>query len=96
LHETDDAYVIDFNLPGARKRDLDVSLAGRRLRVSGQHSDRRGILRRRTRQVERFRSVVLLPGDVGQTGVRVNLDGGVLTVSVPKAASERRRRIQVR
>jgi HSP20 family molecular chaperone IbpA len=46
--------------------------------------------------VERFCSDILLPGDVDQAGVRANLDGGVLTVTVPKAASERRRRIQVR
>jgi HSP20 family protein len=96
LRDTDDAYVIEFNLPGARKRDLDVSLAGRRLRVFGAHKDRCGMFRRRTRRVERFCSDILLPGDVDQAGVCANLDNGVLTVTVPKAANERRRRIQAR
>jgi HSP20 family protein len=96
LRETDDAYVVEFRVPGAKKRDIEVSVAGRHLTASGQHQHRCGLPRRQTRRVERFWSEVLLPGEVDDNGVHANLDDGVLTVRVPKAPSERRRLIPVR
>jgi HSP20 family molecular chaperone IbpA len=96
LRETDGAYVVDFSLQGAKKRDIDVSLTGRRLSVSGPHKHHSGILRGRSRRVERFWSEVVLPGRIDDNGVRANLDHSVLAVTVPKAPSEQRRRIQVR
>lgn len=95
VRDTDDAYVVELRVPHMKKRDIDVSVAGRRLIITGAHTQRSGILRR-TRRVEQFRYDVDLPGQVAEDGVRANLDGDVLTVTVPKAASERRRRIEVR
>lgn len=43
----------------------------------------------------RFHYEVLLPSDVEEDGVEANLDNGVLTIRVPKPASERPRRIVV-
>jgi HSP20 family protein len=97
VEETDDAYVVELELPGVKKRDIDISLAGRRLTVTGERKEkeRSGILRRRTRSVGRFRFEVLLPGDVDEDGVTASLAEGELTVRVPKATSERPRRIEV-
>jgi HSP20 family protein len=97
VEETDDAYVVELELPGVKKRDIDISLAGRRLTVTGERKEkeRSGILRRRTRSVGQFRFEVLLPGAVDEDGVTASLDEGVLTVRVPKATSERPRRIEV-
>lgn len=97
VEETDDAYVVDIELPGVRKEDLDIEIAGRRLSVRGERKEKErvGILRRRERTVGQFRYEVTLPGDVEDDGIAANLDGGVLTVRVPKPASERPRRIPV-
>jgi HSP20 family protein len=54
-----------------------------------------GILRKRTRTVGSFRYEVVLPADLDEDGVSADLDEGVLTVRVPKAARERPRRITV-
>lgn len=98
VEETDDAYVVEVELPGAKREDVDVELAGRRLVVSGERKERErvGILRRRTRTVGRFRYEVVLPGEVDEAGVEASLGEGVLTVRVPKAAGARPRRIEVR
>ena len=97
VEETDDAFIVEVEVPGVKKSDIDISLAGRRLVISGerQEKERVGILRRRTRSVGRFRYEVLLPGDVDEGGVTASLEDGVLTLRVPKASSERPRRIEV-
>ena len=98
LEETDDAYVIEVELPGVKREDVSVELSGRRLVVTGERKDRErsGVLRRRTRSVGRFHHEVVLPGDVDGEGVSASLEEGVLTVRVPKVAAERPRRIEVR
>lgn len=97
LEETDDAYTVEVELPGIKKDDIDIQITGRRLEVSGERKEKErvGILRRRERVVGRFHYEVLLPSDVEEDGVEANLDNGVLTIRVPKPASERPRRIEV-
>lgn len=97
LEETDDAYVLEVELPGVQKRDVHVEVSGRRLTVSGERKERErvGILRRRTRTVGRFISEVVLPGELDEDAVSASLADGVLTVRVPKAASERRQRRRI-
>ncbi|MDQ3896756.1 MAG: Hsp20/alpha crystallin family protein [Actinomycetota bacterium] len=97
LEETEEAYLAEIELPGVKLEDLSVEVAGRRLTVTGERKERErvGILRRRTRTVGRFHYEVLLPGEVDEEGVTASLHEGVLTVVVPKPASERPRRIPV-
>ena len=97
VEETDDAFVVEIELAGVKKDDVDIELSGRRLVVSGERKERErvGILRKRTRTVGRFRYEVVLPADLDEDGVTAELDEGVLTLRVPKAASERPRRITV-
>jgi HSP20 family protein len=97
VEERDDAYVVELELPGVRESDIEVSLTGRRLTVSGERKEKErvGLLRRRTRSVGRFHYEVEVPGDVDEDGVTASLDEGVLTVTLPKAESERGRRIKV-
>jgi HSP20 family protein len=98
LEETDDAYVVEVELPGTKKDDLDIEIAGRRLTVTGERKERErvGILRRRERVVGRFRYDVVLPGDVVDSDINAELDHGVLTIRLPKPVDDRRRRIEVR
>ncbi len=97
VEENDDAYVVEIELPGVKRDDVTVEVSGRRLSVSGERKERErvGILRRRTRTVGRFHYEVVLPGDVEDDGVSAAMDEGVLTVTVPKPASQRPRRIPV-
>ncbi|HZT67353.1 MAG TPA: Hsp20/alpha crystallin family protein [Acidimicrobiales bacterium] len=97
VEETDDAYVVELELPGVKKPDVDISVGGRRLVVSGERRERerRGFLRHRTRSVGRFYYEVVLPGPVEEDDVGASLDEGVLTVRLPKPASDRRRRIPI-
>lgn len=98
MEETDDAYVIDVELPGVEKKDVDIEILGRRLVISGERreQERVGWLRRRTRSWGRFLFDVTLPDDVDEEHVEASLNDGVLHVRVPKSSSDRRRRIDVK
>ena len=97
LEETDDAYVVELELPGLVRNDVDVQLDDRFLTVSGEIQDKKrtGILHRRTRKVGRFHYAVTLPAEVDDEHVEASLTNGVLTVRVPKSPESRRRRIEI-
>ena len=97
LTETGDAYVAEVELPGVRKDDISVELAGRDLRVAGDYSreaaDGRAL--RRARRSGRFEYQVTLPGQADADKITASLADGVLTVTVPKTETEKPRQIQV-
>ena len=97
LEETPDAYVVEVEVPGVRREDINIEIAGRRLSVHGERKEKErvGILRRRERVVGRFACEVVLPGDVEEDDVQAHLEGGVLTVRLPKPERDRPRRIQI-
>ena len=97
LEETDDAYVVELELPGAVRDEVDVQLDDRVLTVSGEiHEKKRsGILHRRTRKVGKFHYTVTLPGELDEEHVEASLRDGVLTVRIPKSPQSRRRRIEI-
>jgi len=96
IEETDDAYVIEADLPGIKRDDVDIELEGNELQVSGEIKQREGKFRRRTRRVGRFELRVVLPDGVDGGNVDAKLDHGVLTVRVPKAEKAQRRKINVK
>jgi HSP20 family protein len=96
IEETDDAYLIEADLPGVRPEDINTELEGNELHVSGEVKQREGRFRRRTRRVGRFELRVMLPDGVDGNGVDAKLDHGVLTVRVPKAEKAQRRKIDVK
>ena len=98
MEERDDAYVVEIELPGVDKRDIDISIFNRRLTITGERKEKErvGIVRRRTRSVGKFTYDIQLPGDVDEDDAGASLADGVLTVRVPKAASERAHRVAVK
>src|ERR1700754_3215899 len=93
--ETDSAYVIEIELPGVRREDVDVNLNGNELVVTGEvkESKREGLFRRRTRRVGEFEMRVTLPGYLREGDIEASLAYGVLNVFVPKAESTKSARL---
>jgi HSP20 family protein len=98
IEETDDAFVVDIDLPGVRADDVRLELRDNNLHITGEHreKERVGVLRRQTRRVGDFEYVVSLPGEVDQDKVEATLHEGVLTVQLGKAATARPRRIEIK
>jgi HSP20 family protein len=96
--ETDSAYVIEVELPGVRREDVDVELNGDELVVTGEVKERKreGLFRRRTRRVGEFEFRITLPGYRRDGDIEASMAYGVLTVYVPKAESAKSSKITVR
>lgn len=97
IEERDDAYVLQAELPGVQREDVNIEVVGNELQISGEikERERQGILRKRTRKVGQFEYRVVLPEQVDAERVEAKLNDGVLTVQVPKANRAQRRRIEV-
>src|SRR6476620_11079307 len=95
--ETDSAYVIEVELPGVRREDVDVNLNGDELVVTGEVKERKreGLFRHRTRRVGGFELRVTLPGHLQEADAEACLAYGVLKVYVPKAENTKTNRISV-
>ena len=97
IEETDDAWTIEAELPGVKKKDVEVETQGRTVVISGERKEkeRTGVLRQRRRVTGSFRYEVTLSGDFDADAVTANLSDGELTVTVPKAERVERRKVKV-
>jgi HSP20 family protein len=98
IEEEDDAFVIEAEVPGVKKNDVNIDLVGRELTISGEikERERKGVLRRKTRRVGQFEYRVILPDEVDGDRVEAKLKDGVLSLRVPKAERAQRRRIEIK
>ncbi len=98
IEETDDAWVIEVELPGVNRKDVNVEMRDSELIISGEikEKERKGVLRRQTRKTGEFEYRVTLPGDSDAEHIEANLHDGVLTVRVPKTEQAKPRRIEVK
>jgi HSP20 family protein len=97
IEETDDAWIVEAELPGVKRDDVDVEVRDNELEISGEvkERERKGVLRRRTRRVGVFDYRVALPGPVDAANVDARLNEGVLTVRIPKPEQARARRVDI-
>jgi HSP20 family protein len=97
IEETDDEWVVEAELPGVKRNDVNVEVRESELVINGEikERERKGILRRQTRRVGRFDYRVTLPGQPDADNVKASLDDGVLTVRVAKAAEAKPKRIEI-
>jgi len=97
IEEEDDAYVVEAELPGVKREDVNIEIVGNELSITGEIKERqrKGVVRRQTRRVGRFAYRLTLPEHVDADKVDAKLDNGVLRVRVPKAERAQRRKIEV-
>src|SRR4051812_15619465 len=97
IEETEDAWLLEAEVPGVRRDDIDVELRDEELVIHGEvkERERSGVLRRRTRRVGEFEYRVTLPGPVDADGLEARLADGVLRIRVPKAERARSRHIDI-
>src|SRR5215471_19322808 len=98
VEETEDAWVIEAELPGVRQEDINLELREGDLVISGEikERERKGQLRRQVRKTGRFDYRLTLPGGVQSDKIEASLDRGVLSVRVPKSPRALPKRIEVK
>jgi HSP20 family protein len=99
VRESESAYVFSADLPGLSEDDVEVSVTGSRLTISGQRSDEARDDSERLHLYERrygaFSRSFSLPEGVDTDQVEARLDNGVLEVSVAKRPEVKPRRISL-
>jgi HSP20 family protein len=99
VRETNDAYVVEIDLPGIESQDVEVLVEGRTLSVRGRFTkedarEKDGWLLKERRTGDFVRAIAL-PGMIDTDGARSVFENGVLTITLPKAAQNRARRIEI-
>lgn len=90
VKETDDAYVMEVEMPGLEKKDINIDFDGGYITVSASKTDREKDKKenyiRRERSFSCSRSYYV--GDVKKEDVKAKYENGILTLSVPKEKKE--------
>ena len=97
VEETEDAYLVELELPGVKQQDVSVEFGGGELVVTGEVKERQrvGLLRSRTRRIGRFEYRLSLPAEIDEDQINASMSEGVLTVRVPKTAKARPRKVPI-
>lgn len=99
LRETEDAYLIEADLPGVKKDALDITVQDGLVTVKGER--KRGVegeaaaYRRTERRHGPFERTFRLPRGVDPDQVAARFEDGVLTITAPKPAEMKPRQVQV-
>jgi HSP20 family protein len=100
VKETKDAYVFTADLPGVAEKDLEVTLAGRRLAIAGRREAEKEEKDEKYYAFERtygtFTRAFTLPEGADTEHIAADLKQGVLTVVVPKRAEIQAKKIAVK
>jgi HSP20 family protein len=100
LSETDTHITVQAEVPGIDPRNIDVSVSGNILTLSGTKSESSERSERGVQYSERrfgsFRRRIDLPADVNADDVEAQHRNGVLTIRLKKVHTHRARRVQIK
>ena len=91
--------VVQCELAGVRREDLDLSITGETLVVEGVKrppENEKARYHRRERGFGEFNRTIVLPDRIDADAVEAELKAGILTVRLPKSESARPRQISVK
>ncbi|HKA54902.1 MAG TPA: Hsp20/alpha crystallin family protein [Candidatus Binatia bacterium] len=94
LYETEDAFILEADLPGVKKPDVSVTVEAGELVLQGRRSAERteteGNFHYRERRSGHFVRRLRLPASVDAEQIRADFRNGVLRVTLPKLGRERK------
>jgi HSP20 family protein len=100
VKETRDSYIFKADLPGVNDEDVDISMTGNRLTISGSRESEQRDEGDNYFVFERssgtFSRSFTLPEGVDTDQVKADLRRGVLTVEVPKKPENQPKKISLR
>lgn len=100
VSESDKEVIIRTETPGIAAKDLDISITGSTLTISGQKEDQQETKGEDFYQCERrfgsFRRVMDLPDTIDADKITAESDNGVVTIHVAKKPGVRPRKVEVK
>ncbi len=99
IKETQDGYVFRADVPGVKESDLEVTVTGNRITVSGKRDAEKEEQTATYYMCERsygdFARSFTLPDGVDMNSVRADVDKGVLTLSIKKTPEAQPKKIAI-
>ena len=98
--ETKDSYAFKADVPGVKKEDLEITITGNRLQVTGkrdsEHETKSDTIYTYERQYGSFCRSFTLPDGADLDHAKSELKEGVLTLVIPKLASAKPKKIEIK
>lgn len=99
IDESEKHYLVSFDMPGVKKKDVKVEVKDNQLIVSGQRQHHRKSEHDERIHHEKsygeFKRVFLLPQTVSTEKIEAHYEDGVLEITLPKAQADIGRTIEV-
>ncbi len=94
IQDNDTEYIIEAELPGVKKEDIEITLNEGRLNLSVKKEEvsedkSKKFIHRERRYAQMSRSILL--ADSNDEGIQAKLEEGVLTIKVPKKVDTSKR-----
>ena len=100
VSESADEVVVRAEMPGIASRDLEISMTGNVLSISGRKEEKEEVEHedffRSERRFGSFRRLVELPESIDPERIAADSENGVVTIRVAKKPGQRARRIEVK
>jgi len=98
VYESGEAYGVEAEVPGVAPEDLELTVEGNVLTISGTRKpdDGKGVYHRRELAAGRFSRTVSFPVSLDSGHVEAQCVDGVLTARIAKAPEARARKIAVK
>ncbi|MDD5747781.1 MAG: Hsp20/alpha crystallin family protein [Actinomycetota bacterium] len=99
MYETEDALVVEAELPGIDPKDIDVSVEGGVLVINGERKHEKEVNEENYHRVERaygsFERAIQLPSDVDPDKIKASYENGVLKALIPKKEVQKPKSIPI-
>lgn len=100
VYEEKDSVVVKAELPGMKKEDVEVNLAGETLTIKGEKKEDKEVKEddyyRRERSYGSFLRSVGLPCEVKSDEIKASFKDGVLEIRMPKTEEAKKKSISVK
>jgi len=100
VHEERDKITVRAELPGMKKEDIEVTVVGDALTISGERKQeeqkREGETYRSERFLGRFQRTITLPTEVDANRIQATYKDGLLIVTLGKSEQATRKQIEVK
>jgi HSP20 family protein len=89
MYQTEDSVVVKSAVPGIKPDDIDITISGNTLSISGETKEEEEVKEedyiRREHRYGTFSRSVVLPEGVDTENAEAAFDDGILTLTIPKA-----------
>ena len=99
MTDTDEAFVMEAEIPGIDPKDLDISLTGDVLTIKGEKKEEKEDKKKGVHRVERtfgnFSRSFQLPCEVQEDKIEAKFENGVVKLTLPKAEAAKKKSINI-